>query len=103
MIDHAKRKLRWDKAHFGDVKYIAVADNDQAGEIGACECDKCTAARKRDGGSGLIFDGKHEHRPMISVNLELFLLNLFYTKLLTEVPWLSCMTRWTEWTLAQCC
>ena len=34
-----------------------VADNDQAGAIGACECDKCTAARKRDGGTGLTYEG----------------------------------------------
>jgi|EP01046_Picozoa_sp_COSAG06_P045558 hypothetical protein len=57
MIAHAKAKLAYDKAHYGDVKYIAVADNDQAGAIGACECDKCTAARKRDGGSGLVCMG----------------------------------------------
>jgi hypothetical protein len=68
MITRAKEKLRWDKANFGDIKYIAVADNDQAGAIGACECDKCTAARKRDGGTGLTYGGGQSGLSLLVAN-----------------------------------
>jgi hypothetical protein len=32
MIAHAKAKLAYDRAHYGDVKFIAVADNDQVSQ-----------------------------------------------------------------------
>lgn len=54
LINRSIEKLRWDKENFGGVQFIGVSDNDQAGPIGACECEKCAAARRADGGTGVI-------------------------------------------------
>ena len=53
LIARAKAKLRWDRDNLGGVQFIGVSDNDQASAVGACECDKCTAARKLDAGPGV--------------------------------------------------
>ena len=59
LIARAIAKLRWDRDNLGGVQFIGVADNDQASGAGACECEACTAARKRDAGPA-IWNSTHD-------------------------------------------
>ena len=68
MIHRALEKLRWDRDSLGGVQYIGVSDNDQGGAIGACECNRCTAARKADGGSGTIGQGGQSGLSLATAN-----------------------------------